>query len=576
MKLKGLLWGACACAMLAGCSNDDVAVDNGQSNIVQEGGNAYVKVRIAMAGGPSSRAAEGTGDNEYEYGTENEQKIDDVFFVFYNDDNGWAANGELQTSVTIPNEAHENYGENGQNPVEAIADAVIALKLNEDQPFPTKVIAYVNMKDAQVKDGETSKLLSEALKNKSLTDAKKLIATGIQNSSNHFYMTSSTYYDGGEQIAAKVSRDNFFDTEEDAKEANPVDVYVERLAAKVSIDQNATPADITSVGDYTLKFKAEGWAISGTNTKEYCLKNIQTAWNDWNWHWNEAPDHRCFWAEDPNYTSTPAGDLKYLDYNAIKQNNSEYIMENTMSGAGGDYSTTTHLLLVGTYSVEDAEGNPVVLNENGNDGNLYMYNGTAYLSTELIERLLSEIQTKNSNLLAYVQNSDPATSEESPYVQADADAYELVPTTEDELTTVKLQLKSSADVTYYTTADGNTYNPITKGEDGNYASFNTALADAVAGTIDGYEKGKAYFSMPIEHFGGETGEGEDVDPTGTYGIVRNHSYHLTITVVSGLGEGVFQPEKPIIPSDEEKTYYMAAKLNVLSWKTVGNQNVEFK
>lgn len=564
MKLKGLLWGACACAMLAGCSNDDVAVDNGQSNIVQEGGNAYVKVRIAMAGGPSSRADEG----EYEYGTDAEQAIKSIFFAFYDDNGKWMADGEQVGETATTDGTEDN--------VEAIANAVVALTLPEDSPYPTRVVAYVNIPNAKTIFG--GKDLADVNTNDNSgtgevttgVGARATVLTGdgatVSSTSTGFMMTNSTYLNGNaEQIATKVERDNFFDTPEDAKEANPVDIYVERLAAKVSMTNSADVQDITTVGGYTLHFNAEGFALSGTNTKEYYLKNIQTAWSSWEW-FNEPTDYRCFWAEDPNYSADEAAnDLNHVSYDAAASMKSpQYCMENTMVGTvGGEFNTTTYLLLVGTYSVKNEAGD-VVLNADGNDGNLYMYNGTAYLSTELVKRLLSEIQTKDSKLLAYVQNSGE-------YVQADADAYELVPTTEDELTTVKLQLKSSTDVTYYTTSDDQTYTPITEGEGGNYATFNAALADAVAGTIDGYEGGKAYFAMPIEHFGGQ----ED-DNTGVYGIVRNHSYQLTITLVSGLGEGVFQPEKPIIPSDEEKTYYMAAKLNVLSWKTVGNQNVEFK
>ena len=55
MKLRNLMWGACACILAAGCSNDDVAVDNG-NNVLTNGGKAYVKVRIAMGNGMGSRA----------------------------------------------------------------------------------------------------------------------------------------------------------------------------------------------------------------------------------------------------------------------------------------------------------------------------------------------------------------------------------------------------------------------------------------------------------------------------------------------------------------------------------------
>lgn len=572
MKLRNLMWGACACILVAGCSNDDVAVENSQSNIVQEGGNAYVNVRIAMAGGPSSRATEG----EYEYGEDAEQAIKSIFFVFYDDNGKWMANGEQVDETATTDGTEEN--------VEAISNAVVALTLPEDSPYPTRVVAYVNIPNAKTifggKDlGDTNTNDKTGTGEVTIGEgARATVLTGngetVSSTDNGFMMTNSTYLNGSvEQIATPVERDNFFDTAEDAKAANPVDIYVERLAAKVSITNSADVQDITNVGDYTLQFKPEGFALSGTNTKEYYLKNIQTVWSSWTWNWNKADDYRCFWAEDPNYDENEAAnDLNHVSYDAAASMESpQYCMENTMVGTvGGGYNTTTYLLLVGTYSVKNADGEDIVLNENGNDGNLYMYNGTAYLSTELVERLLDEIQQKDPTFLAYVANTDPTTSEQSPYVQADADAYELVTTAENEVTTVKLQLKNEAD-TYYTTTNPSDADSYTLISDENYKTFNNKLAEAVAGTIDGYKGGKAYFAMPIEHFGGQEG-----DATGTYGIVRNHSYQLTITLVSGLGEGVFQPEKPIIPSDEQKTYYMAAKLNVLSWKTVGNQNVEFK
>lgn len=555
MKLRNLMWGACACILVAGCSNDDVAVENSQSNIVQEDGQAYMNVRVTMGNGLGSRAEEG----EYVQGETEEQTIHSIYFVFYDDNGKWVANG-------IPAE-NTNVSEGTDDNIDAIADAVVALELPEGSPYPTQVVAYVNIPDAATRFGGKNLVGTEGARAAVLSNGS---GATVASTTTGFMMTNSTYLNEGgtEQIATPVSRDNFFDTEEAAKEANPVDIYVERLAAKVSITNSATAQDVTTVGGYKLHFNAEGFALSGTNTQEYYLKHIQTAWSAWTWGWNEPDDYRCFWAEDPNYSAEKAATgLEHVSYEAAASMASpQYCMENTMAGTvGGEFNTTTYLLLVGYYSVVDENDDPVVLTANGNDGNLYMYNGTAYLSTELVERLLDEIQQKDPTLLAYIANTGTDAADH-PYVQAGADAYELVTTGGDEVTTVKLQLKNGE---YYTTTNLSEADAYTQISD--YDKFNTDLAGAVAGTINGYNEGKAYFAMPIEHFGGQ----ED-DATGTYGIVRNHSYQLTITQVSGLGEGVFQPEKPIIPSDEQKTYYMAARLNVLSWKTVGNQNVEFK
>ena len=60
----------------------------------------------------------------------------------------------------------------------------------------------------------------------------------------------------------------------------------------------------------------------------------------------------------------------------------------------------------------------------------------------------------------------------------------------------------------------------------------------------------------------------------TYGIVRNHHYVVTVNSLTKIGKGIFDPEEEIVPgkNDEKDTYYVGARINILSWKIV-NQNV---
>ena len=56
---------------------------------------------------------------------------------------------------------------------------------------------------------------------------------------------------------------------------------------------------------------------------------------------------------------------------------------------------------------------------------------------------------------------------------------------------------------------------------------------------------------------------------GYYGVVRNHSYRITINTMSGFGTPVYNPDEvidPVIPKDTET--YLAARINVLSWRVV--------
>lgn len=542
MKLRNLMWGACACILATGCSNDDVAVEN-SNNVTGNNGNAYMKVRISMAGGAGSRATEGG----YDYGTETEQTIKNVFFMFYDDNGNWVADGEQQENVTVDGNDSAEGTPDGN--IEAIAEAVVALKLDENATFPTQVVAYVNMGDQQTTFSE-----------KSIDDIKALTASGYGSADNGFMMTNSTYWDGGETISTAVDRSNFFETDEAAMNSNPVDIYVERLAAKVTV-QNSTPTiEDIDAGNYTLVFNPEGYAVSGINTSEYYLKHLQD-WTAWTWNWNNAGDHRSFWAEDPNYTTT--GGLDYLTYNeatAHQMGEAQYCTENTMNATlAGNYNASTFLLLVGQYQVEDTDGDPVNLSTES-DGYLYMYAGTAYMANDLKARLLNQAA---DNELAWVSKG------ENQYEQAAASAYSItrVGTTN----TVTLALNPAEETTYYTRsgdAEPYTYTPIDDVD-----TYNENLADYLTyfGSVEAFNNGRAYFAVPIEHFGG-TGEGTDV--AGAVGVVRNHSYALTVTKVTGLGEGVFDPEDDIIPSDETKTYYVAATLNILSWKTV-SQEVSF-
>lgn len=74
--------------------------------------------------------------------------------------------------------------------------------------------------------------------------------------------------------------------------------------------------------------------------------------------------------------------------------------------------------------------------------------------------------------------------------------------------------------------------------------------------------GMAYYYTTIKHLG-EKGK------LGEYGIVRNHSYQISLNSIKGFGTPVYNPEKTIVPAipSNDKTY-LAAKINVLSWRVV--------
>ena len=85
-----------------------------------------------------------------------------------------------------------------------------------------------------------------------------------------------------------------------------------------------------------------------------------------------------------------------------------------------------------------------------------------------------------------------------------------------------------------------------------------------------YKDGEMYYNIPIEHLRGGKYTDENYElKEGDYGVVRNHYYIITINSIKNLGKAVNDPDEVIVPNDEDsKSYYVAAKINVLSWKVV--------
>lgn len=557
MKIKYVFLSMLACGTMAACSNDEVAEGSNTTNL--GGGEAYVKVRIAMSDGAASRATSGG----YDYGTTSEQAIQNIQFAFYDDEGNWVADGIRQGQTTVdPTEEPTPPADEGY--VEGIADAVVALILDEGVDYPTKVIAYVNVPTGFSTSGQ------------SISQMKELIAgSGVSASTaNNFIMTNSTYYDSGEVIATSVSSDKFKDSESAALADNaPVEIYVERLAAKVKIEQgtnlSSNMPDLEN-GGYTLSFKLEGFALNATNNKEYYLKNLDATWNattPWS-GWNDASDFRCFWSKDPNYDAVPTtGDLTFVGYEDVDKlaadetSHTEYCKENTLTGArytAGNFTECTHALIVGHYELTDND-NPdagVIKGSDDKPITFYMYRNTAYLEDDLMNIIAN-------NGFVYVKTNDNLET----YEIADADAYKLVQTENDvtvvadadnNTLTAALNWEEGDETTYYTRS-GDTFTAIT--ED-NLSTINETISSV--GTIEVYTNGMGYYAVPIEHLA-TSGDGQ-------YGVVRNHSYVLTVESITGLADGIFSPGNPIVPTPPVKKYYVGATLNILSWHVV-NQSV---
>ena len=82
-----------------------------------------------------------------------------------------------------------------------------------------------------------------------------------------------------------------------------------------------------------------------------------------------------------------------------------------------------------------------------------------------------------------------------------------------------------------------------------------------------YREGRMYYAIPIEHYGAAVDNPTDKNPLeGNYGVVRNNFYQVSIGTFKSLGHGIDDVSEPIVPGDRKKPYYLAAKINILSWQ----------
>lgn len=121
-------------------------------------------------------------------------------------------------------------------------------------------------------------------------------------------------------------------------------------------------------------------------------------------------------------------------------------------------------------------------------------------------------------------------------------------------------------------------------------TVNQLLARNV-GYADKYEKGMAYFNIPVKHYGwyrpsnpnrtlsnGQFKDNASVDwaqtQVGDFGIVRNHHYQIRVTKVDGLATAISDTTTPIIPAQETEEHFIAYRLYILNWAILPVQNAE--
>ncbi len=581
MKAKQLVTAGLALAALMAC-NKEKAVETPLQD-----GDAYINVKITY----SDPATKGTAATPpFYFGTADEQAINNAYFVFYYADGSYdqyvkKENAELTFN---PNGTNSSTTEN----VEELSEAVVVLRNLKSNLYPAFMSVILN---------STDEWINGNIKNKSITEAKSAVqaaiatvGTNAQVDWSNFMMSSSTFNNGDERtgyFCTKLTPANFQESAVKAVQSgNPVEAYVERLAAKVKVEFGGTlNINGGKIGTFEvngaakdLYFKVKGWGLNATTKNSFCFKNINTSWNSTGlgFDWNDANNHRSYWTQSTNYdngvypntfdSSTghykDATDvtLNYISYNSLavgiganaycrENTNTETVMKKNLS------STATSVLL--GAQIVDKDGNVLTL---------YNYNGKLYADeTSYKNAALNDYEAKNTDKIFWKKTT--GTSGET-YTKVSVDDLKVEPSA-DGYAHVELKV---ADNYYYgsrSAVESSSATAVTT-DDANKMLNGTTQYKYNTG-CSFYKNGEMYYNIPIEHLrqSNKTAEGYEVKE-GDYGVVRNHYYIVTINSIRNLGKAVNDPDEVIVPNDEDiKSYYVAAKINVLSWKVV-NQSVD--
>lgn len=578
MKFFRLYYLALAGALMLGaCSSSDDLKDGGAT---ANEGKSYIAVNIKSVGttGAGTRADYPQDGGTYEDGTANEGAISKVRFFFFNSDgSAYIMKGtevnykELDASVTSSSADH-------LQTIEGKTTAMLVID-GETKTAPAYMIAVVN---PQTLTKLENKAYRESQLRDEFTDKRFVqIATDGTGKYSDFVMSNSVYAENGARVCASSVSGH---VEENSVEAtkNPVDIYVERVVAKATTTvktDNGWEKITSGADDGKYKIKVgkinidaehekdvyavvQGWGLADENGTAELEKQIDVITNNWTSAilgidpWTSPDYHRCFWSASVPFT--PASGTNSIVNHAFSAFTTPfgatplYTCPNTPTytdftdGVNNKpYDNTLTKVLVAAKLVYYDDDN------NSHPADICKYRGMQILGAD---NVLKQVAKDHSEYWTV----DPTNASKHillAYTDLKYTRENLAGSTTDGLKSYEVRPVLKAGVKVYK-----------KNSDGSFAitdsndELNTSLAES---PVQVRMDGMTYYYTPIRHLA------QNKTEMGYYGVVRNHSYRITINTMSGFGTPVYDPNEvidPVIPKDTET--YLAARINVLSWRVV--------
>lgn len=510
----------CALAAMAfvACSenNENVNEPNQKGKLEQ----SYVA--ITLAADDMTRAADG----KYEAGTEAEREVKSAHVFFFKDGAAFpvAFDGTTTTNSGEQNWLKIDLTGNGTNmdKVSDVKDAVVVLKQYKGD-YPNQMLAVLNWTPQQ-----NSYTLSQL----------QTAVSQLGNETEGFVMSNSVYANKNKQVvdAVALTINNIAKNEAEAL-ANPVTIYVERVAAKVVYTaENGGKFKVgKNVEGTEIYAYIQNFELYNDHEQSYLLKKINPNWaDDANFgftNWNDPDWFRSYWATSlvtpfPNNT---------FDWNShgTELTKANYLGENTFR--------------------EEADRTKVIVKAmlgdvNGNAKEIVIWYGKEYIGED--------------NLKIVVANTLKGL-----YFYKDGDKYVGL-TPADLACTTRLPEAENAYEVYFQLSESGKAKQWYEYKDGDYTYMYTVALNEKLAKVEPalvYKNGMTYYWLDIKHLGQK-------DSTTEFGIVRNHVYKVNISKITGFGTPIYDPTEDFIVPDkpEDVESFVAAQINILSWRVVEN------
>lgn len=569
---------------LAACTNDDLGGDNGpaHSGEIEE---SYIAINLSAAGGTRG---EGEG-YAYLEGVEAERAVKTAHFFFFKDGVPFPVNVTNNT-VTSPGGTINHLtttlegSTTGMPNVSDVKNAVLLLSSYKGE-YPNQIVAVLNWNP-------------EPTKAYYLSELETAVNLATNYDSQDYFVMSNAVYAAGDKVmnATPLTSDKIKTSESDALAA-PVQIYVERVAAKVTVttedgtDLIDLNKPIEGAYDYELSGSPVtkdvfahllGWELYNDNTQSYLLKKIDPTWTDdaqgVGFSWNEPAWYRSYWATSLGRPTEDTNSFQMEHDPAPADFSTKYgFAIGKADTAGEENQTAKSFTYIGENTNGKDAGTKVILKAQLVDSEdkaleIASWYGNKYIGEE---SLRTAVANTLKYTLFYKVSNDTYVGIEPDDLQCvaggTADAPEGVDANE-----VYFQLSTTDGFGknrtggWYKLVNGE-YEPVASDlntDSNSVIATNSQLKTLQPGIL--YKDGKTFYYVDIKHLGAEGSKGE-------YGVVRNHIYNIIIKSIGGYGSPIYignsnliTPDYPDTPDADES--FVSAQINILSWRLV-NQEV---